>query len=101
MDRYKRNIKQIEDADKVSSKIYFLDKTMEECVELIQICSKVKELEEEHINWEGTSWEDNLYEEIADVLNCSEYLSRLFDLDRNKILRIMREKVDRGYERGV
>ena len=102
MDRYERNIKQIEDADKVSSKIYFLDKTMEECVELIQICNKVKELEEEGINWEGTTWEDNFYEEIADNINCvAEYLPRLFDLDLDRIRRIKVEKVDRGYKRGV
>ena len=101
MNKYHRNIKQIEDADKVSSKIYFLSKMQEECVELIQAINKIIELEEEKVNYEGTMWEENFHEELADVMNVITYLKIVFDLDWNKIEGIMDYKCDRGYERGV
>jgi NTP pyrophosphatase (non-canonical NTP hydrolase) len=92
--RYRRNIKQVEDAGKCPRK-HFAYKTIEECSEL-----KV----EAHILLKDVNYvsnKENLYGEIADVLNCIKYLKILFDLDEDKIARIMREKVDRGYKRGV
>ena len=95
MDRYKRNIKQIEDAGKCP-RTFYLKKTVEECTELQVECSN----QMDHIrrNTEGL---ENFYGEIVDVLNCINYLKILFDLDEDKIARIMFQKVDRGYERGV
>jgi NTP pyrophosphatase (non-canonical NTP hydrolase) len=95
MDRYKRNIKQIEDAGKCP-RTFYLKKMVEECNELQAECSN----QMDHVR-RGTEDLENFYGEIADVLNCIIYLGGLFDLDQDEVVRIMVEKVDRGYERGV
>ena len=97
MDRYKRNIKQIEDAGKCPLQ-YFLDKTNDECDELKEMCDFALEDGKEFFL---KHWEKNLYGEIADVLNCINYLKILFGLDEDRISRVQVEKVDRGYERGL
>ena len=94
MNKYERNIKQIRDR-RESAEMYFLDKAKEECLELQSACETQKYNFRRNIDHL-----DNFYEEIADVLNCIEYLTRLFDLDRTKIHEIREYKLDRGYERG-
>jgi len=95
MDRYERNIKQIEDAGKCP-RTFYLKKMAEECIELSAECNN----QMDHVR-RGTKDLENFYSEIADVLNCINYLMILFDLDEKKIARIMVEKCDRGYERGL
>jgi NTP pyrophosphatase (non-canonical NTP hydrolase) len=95
MDRYRRNIKQIEDAGKCP-RTFYLKKTVEECQELQVECAD----QMDHVRRDTKDLE-NLYGEIADLLNCVIYLIIILGLDMFKIIKIMREKVDRGYERGV
>jgi len=96
MDRYERNIKQIEDAGKCPLD-YFLQKTKEECLEVIEA---IDELEKAETGTEYIAKRELLQGERGDLKNCLAYLDILYD-DVMKIARIMREKVDRGYERGV
>lgn len=94
MNKYERNIKQIKDKGE-SAEMYFLDKTKQELVELYE------EVEILKYNFSRDKRiRENLYSEIADVLNCIEYLTILFNLDRDKIENIRNYKIDRGYERG-
>lgn len=97
MNKYKRNIQQIRDRGE-SAEMYFLDKTISECDELKESTNLFKygNILKIPLTYET----ENLYGEIADVLNCIEYLTILFDLDRNKIENIRNYKLDRGYERG-
>jgi|GEM_PF-6624525 len=105
MDRYERNIKQIEDAGKCPS-LYFAEKTQSESVELVRVLELIIYNLKHGYDFGDIKdiycvTVDELYGEIADVLNCIKYLKILLDLDEEKIARIMCEKVDRGYERGV
>ena len=60
-------------------------KAMEELVELHQA------LEKEDI--------ENIYEEVADVLNVIEHIKTLYNLDNKKILKIRHNKVKRELDR--
>ena len=60
-------------------------KAMEELDELIQA------LEIEH--------KDNIYEEVADVLNVIEHIKTIYNLDNKKILKIRHNKVKRELNR--
>lgn len=103
-DKMKRNIKQIIDRGE-SAEMYFLDKLQSECVELIRVMELIR-----YNLYHGYDFSDiqniyyvtvdEAYGEIADVLNCIEYITILFDLDRDKIDSIRNYKLDRGYERG-
>jgi hypothetical protein len=91
MDRYRRNIKQIEDAGKCPH-AYFTAKAIEELSELIQVLAKslTSELDMDKLN-----------EELAHAQTGIEYIVRLKFMSRNKILKNMNYGLDRGYERGV
>lgn len=62
----------------------------EECAELIQALTKYQRY--------GLIT-DNLYEEVADVLNSIEWLIEYLDLSINTINRVREEKVARAIER--
>jgi NTP pyrophosphatase (non-canonical NTP hydrolase) len=99
MDRYERNIKQIEDAGKCPL-MYFLEKTQEESVEVIQAINFYIQALESGDPKQILEAKKHLQGERADLKNCLAYLDILCK-DEDEIARIMREKVDRGYERGV
>ena len=42
---------------------------------------------------------DNLYEEVADVLNVIEHIKTMYNLDNKKILKIRHDKVKRELDR--
>ena len=42
---------------------------------------------------------DNLYEEVADVLNVIEHIKTIYNLDNKKILKIRHDKVKRELNR--
>ena len=42
---------------------------------------------------------DNIYEEVADVLNVIEHIKTLYNLDNKKILKIRHDKVKRELNR--
>ena len=42
---------------------------------------------------------DNIYEEVADVLNVIEHIKTLYNLDNKKILKIRHHKVQRELDR--
>lgn len=92
MDRYERNIKQIEDAGKCPRK-YFLIKALEETAEFNQVLCKLLV---------GLDVEENiekLYDEIPDINNIVAYLSKLFDLDTMRIATEQLKKLQVGYEK--
>ena len=60
-------------------------KAMVELVELLQA------LEKEDL--------DNIYEEVADVLNVIEHIKTIYNLDNKKILKIRHDKVKRELDR--
>lgn len=61
---------------------------MEECAELIQAISKRVR--------KGTSVDDNLAEEIADVLICIEQLKMMYAISDSKIEQWIEYKMNRG-----
>lgn len=61
---------------------------MEECSELIQAISKRVR--------KGTSVDDNLAEEIADVLVCIEQLKIMYSISNSKIEQWIEYKMNRG-----
>ena len=42
---------------------------------------------------------DNIYEEVADVLNVIEHIKTIYNLDNKKILKIRHDKVKRELDR--
>ena len=42
---------------------------------------------------------DNIYEEVADVLNVIEHIKTMYNLDNKKILKIRHDKVKRELDR--
>ena len=42
---------------------------------------------------------DNIYEEVADVLNVIEHIKTIYNLDNKKILKLRRYKVQRELDR--
>ena len=102
MNKYERNIKQIRDRGE-SAEMYFLDKTDEECIELVEELGTIKSMVSRGMGLsdiKSTKWYENFCGEIADVLTCIEYLVNLFDIDRYDIRETISSKLDRGYERG-
>lgn len=104
MNKYERNIKQIRDEGE-SAEMYFLEKLQSECVELVRVMELIRYNLQQGYDFGDIQaifsvTVDEVYGEIADVLNCIEYLNILFDLDRDKIDTIRNYKLDRGYERG-
>ena len=91
MDRYERNIKQIEDAGKCP-RTYFTAKAIEELSELTQVLAKslVKPIDLE-----------KLYEELAHAQTGIEYMIIEYGLNLDKLAKTRNAGLDRGYERGV
>lgn len=96
MNKYERNIQQIRDRGE-SAEMYFLDKTIEECEEVIEAINLYK-----YAIALGTNLSveiEHLRGERSDLKNCLEYLDILFK-DYMLTLKNMEYKLDRGYERG-
>ena len=64
-------------------------------------CQKTKAMEELGELYHALETEDieNIYEEVADVLNVIEHIKTLYNLDNKKILKIRHHKVQRELNR--
>ena len=62
---------------------------------------KIKAMEELTELYHALEIEDieNIYEEVADVLNVIEHIKTIYNLDNKKILRIRHDKVKRELDR--
>ena len=62
---------------------------------------KIKAMEELSELYHALEIEDieNIYEEVADVLNVIEHIKTIYNLDNKKILRIRHDKVKRELDR--
>ena len=62
---------------------------------------KIKAMEELSELYHALETEDidNIYEEVADVLNVIEHIKVIYNLDNKKILKIRHDKVKRELER--
>ena len=62
---------------------------------------KIKAMEELSELYHALETEDieNIYEEVADVLNVIEHIKTIYNLDNKKILKIRHDKVKRELDR--
>jgi hypothetical protein len=90
MCKYKRNIKQIEEAGH-DAKTYFQKKFHEGCVNLKSEIAKL-------LNQTGNT--TNLISEIANIMNCMFYISIVMKIRYRDIAVEMERRLDSEYERG-
>ncbi len=99
MDRFDRNIRQLEERG-IDVEKYFVKKIIEECRELIEVGEEYLQLVEDGVeDRRKTTTFDNLQSESTDVTAVITYLIEYRVLDVDAMEEILIHKQDRAYKR--
>lgn len=102
MNKYQRNIKQIE-LKKECATMHFLNKFDEEAIELIEAIDPIKSMINRKMILEEikqTKWWEDFIGEYSDVLNVLKYLQYLLKIDMDITKAIIEQKQDIAFNKG-